>query len=531
MKLMKSFLSNCKIVSLILQNKILLLTLSAFATSVAQTGTSFPPIDRCTSKDLELVSATLTGGDVCNSCTQGTTLSRALTLGINNKTGSTRTAFSFWGTLEITHQNGSVTTVPINRCSGPIPPTGPLPAEYKGGNFGAISYQCGDSLRLINLYLAWTDASPGSTCASINSATINPKCGTLPAILINAGVNGRLAVSEPSCTALGSIAVSPFGGRAPYTVTLGSITRTNVTTTTTFTNLAPLVCNISVTDANSCVASISRTLVLTGSIDTPTASVIQPTCTVASGIVSITSPVNGVTYTLNQSGILKYTANSSGIFSSVVPGTYALNATNGTCSASGDNKVVNPQPQTPTAPTVCVIQPSLCGPVTGSVTIITPTGSGYEYSIDNGASWQTGTVFSNLSAGSVTGIKAKREGCISTASNCDNSNCTANRITVDEVVAPAEIKSDKQNVNFNAYPVPFKDLLTIRYQFDYKTEVKIEIFNPQGTVIFTKLDSKSYINKEITLDLNIKIDKEQMYIVKLTTNRGSSVKKIISSRL
>jgi hypothetical protein len=194
----------------------------------------------------------------------------------------------------------------------------------------------------------------------------------------------------------------------------------------------------------------------------------------------------------------------------------------------------------PLTPTVCVVQPSLCGPTTGSVTILSPLGADYEYSIDNGGNWKAGTVFSPLAPGSVTGIKVKKlsSGCISDAANCDDSNCAtpsfakiANPDKTAQIV-PIEttLTAKTTNVGFDAYPVPFKDQLTIKYKFDYVSDVKIEVFNAQGISVLSKMDTNSYLNKEIALDLKLNRGKEQMYVVKLTTNRGSSVKKVMSSK-
>jgi hypothetical protein len=146
-----------------------LLLLSA---AVAQT---FPPASSCTSKDLTLVGANLTGGNVCNSCTPGTQLTRTLSLSINNTTGSTRTSFAFWGTLEIYDGNTGLlkSSTSITGCNGPLPPS-----SISTLTFNNITYGCGDLLQITNLYLAWTDASPNSTCP-LNPSTINPKCGTL----------------------------------------------------------------------------------------------------------------------------------------------------------------------------------------------------------------------------------------------------------------------------------------------------------------------------------------------------------------
>ncbi|TRX31166.1 T9SS type A sorting domain-containing protein, partial [Flavobacterium sp. ZT3R18] len=89
--------------------------------------------------------------------------------------------------------------------------------------------------------------------------------------------------------------------------------------------------------------------------------------------------------------------------------------------------------------------------------------------------------------------------------------------------------STSKSASFSVYPVPFKDQLTIRYNFDYVTDVKIEVFNVKGIVVYTKHDDNAYLNKEVLLEL-LYTGQEQVYIVKISTNRGSSVKKVISSR-
>ncbi|MFE3871228.1 T9SS type A sorting domain-containing protein [Flavobacterium sp. ZS1P70] len=90
--------------------------------------------------------------------------------------------------------------------------------------------------------------------------------------------------------------------------------------------------------------------------------------------------------------------------------------------------------------------------------------------------------------------------------------------------------SKMEPVGFDAYPVPFKDVLTIKYNFDYVSDVKIEVFNSIGTTVLSKSDTNSYLNKEVALNLKMNRGQEQVYVVKVTTNRGSSVKKVMSSK-
>jgi hypothetical protein len=81
--------------------------------------------------------------------------------------------------------------------------------------------------------------------------------------------------------------------------------------------------------------------------------------------------------------------------------------------------------------------------------------------------------------------------------------------------------------SFTASPVPFKDQLTVSYNFDFVTDVKIEVFNTSGVVVASATDT----NLSTSVLLNIPYTgQEEVYVIKVTTNRGSSTKKVISSR-
>jgi hypothetical protein len=48
--------------------------------------------------------------------------------------------------------------------------------------------------------------------------------------------------------------------------------------------------------------------------------------------------------------------------------------------------------------------------------------------------------------------------------------------------------------------------------------------------MLTRTDINGYLDKEISLNLNFNALPEQIYIVQVTTNRESSVLKVLSSR-
>ncbi|MGI8636334.1 MAG: hypothetical protein ACR2KZ_13125, partial [Segetibacter sp.] len=121
-------------------------------------------------------------------------------------------------------------------------------------------------------------------------------------------------------------------------------------------------------------------------VATPAATVTQPTCSVTTGIVQITSPVSGATYTLTQGGNTIYTADVNGTFTGVATGTYGLSAAKtGECPNTGNNVVVNNAPTAPSAPLLSAVQPT-CSVTTGTITVNNPLTTGYEYKLDGG-SW------------------------------------------------------------------------------------------------------------------------------------------------
>ena len=219
---------------------------------------TFPPPSSCTSKDLELISATLPppANQPCQ-CS-GT---RTLVLGIRNKTGSTRTSFALWGTLKRYNASGVLTeSSAIFACAGPIVKNSDNFLPATSGNIN-ITVNCGETLEIVDLYLAWTSANNNETCPTLENSpsTINPKCGTLPKITIGTGVNAGFDITNATCTANGSIQVSPNGGVAPYKVKIGTDERTSIAAggSTTF-SLPAGTYSILVTDSRNCPVTLSR---------------------------------------------------------------------------------------------------------------------------------------------------------------------------------------------------------------------------------------------------------------------------------
>ncbi|WP_082780375.1 T9SS type A sorting domain-containing protein [Rufibacter sp. DG15C] len=283
-----------------------------------------PPESRCTSKDLELVDAFL---DVpaCQSCDPGDLITAPLKLSIANKTGSTRTSFAFWGDIVIKSSYGNVVyQAQITGCKGPIikTDTTTLPFEVivievkiDSTNSGSgisgtqISYECGSTIDLTNLFLAWTDASPKSTCSTLKSNLIAPKCGTLPAIAVSTGLTASSVPTNVTCSGdgNGAIDLSISGGSAPYTyawvASNGGVIPTGQEDNQDLTDLVPGTYVCTVTDGSGCQATSSETITQPDEVLRPAVTVVEPSicALVPYGTVTVTSPL-GADYEYSNDG-------------------------------------------------------------------------------------------------------------------------------------------------------------------------------------------------------------------------------------
>ena len=145
----------------------------------------------------------------------------------------------------------------------------------------------------------------------------------------------------------------------------------------------------------------------------PTADVTQPSCTVPTGTITVTSSISGLSFSING---VNYT-NTTGVFTGLNPGNYNLTAKNSyECISAATPIVINTVPGAPTAPTVNVTQPT-CTLATGTITITAPTGTGMTYSIDGTNYTNTTGVFTDVSPGNYSVTAKDISGCFSPVTN------------------------------------------------------------------------------------------------------------------
>jgi hypothetical protein len=202
---------------------------------------------------------------------------------------------------------------------------------------------------------------------------------------------------QPTCATLtGTIVFT-----APTTGVQYSINGTTYQANATFTGVAPgsYTLRVRSTSSSACIATGGSVTVnpVPDAPSTPTATLVQPTCAVPTGTITIVSQ-SGVQYSINNGN--NYQA--SNVFSNVAPGSYTLrvrSTSDNTCNTVGNSVVINAVPTAPTAPTATLVQPT-CAVPTGTIVFTAPT-SGVQYSI-NGTTYQSSATFTGVAPGSYT---------------------------------------------------------------------------------------------------------------------------------
>lgn len=275
-----------------------------------------------------------------------------------------------------TANNGSIT---VNATAG----TGPFTYQLDGG-----APQSGSNPYTFN------NVSAGNHTVVI---TDNFGCTfTINNVAVNAGpaLTANTTANTTSCSgaANGSIVITPVGGAAPFTFTLDGGAPQGGTAPFTFSNLAAGNHIITVTDAAGCITGNIPVTVPAGPALTTTVATTDVLCNGgATGSITVSVPSIGTPpYEYSLDGTNWVSAN---IFNGLTAGPYTAyyRESNG-CQGQQNVTINEPSLMAAAGSTVAV---TCNGGNDGTITINASGGlPPYQYSIDGGATWQPGPVFS-----------------------------------------------------------------------------------------------------------------------------------------
>ena len=285
--------------------------------------------------------------------------------------------------------------------TGGITITSPINATYQYSIDSGTTYSTAtvyNSL-LPRTYGVRVKDTAGCTSAVV-SVVINPQPVTPAAPAVN--------VVQPTCASpTGSITISN-----PNSAYMYSIDGTIYTATTLFPTLTPGLYNVTAQSSGGCVSVATVVTINTapGTPPAPTVSTTQPSCTVATGTITITAPIGaGLSYSIDG---VDY-SNTTGVFNGVVGGTYNVTVRNNNgCTSAATVAVINTDPVIPPAPTVAMVQPT-CPVPSGTITVTFPIANATTYSI-NGTAYSPNNVFTNVAPGTYN-VTINNGNCISPA--------------------------------------------------------------------------------------------------------------------
>ena len=317
-----------------------------------------------------------------------------------------------------------------------------------GTNYQAGTTFTGVSAGIKNVTVRST--SDNSCVSPITNVTVmsQPSPPAAPVIFYNA---------QPDCfTGIGALTITSPTGSVTY-----SLNGTNYQAGSYFGNLSPGAYNATAksTIDGTCISTSTGVTITTQPLtpSAPIVSIIQPTCAVTTGTITVTSPT-GTGYTYALTGFVpntKTTTNSTGIFSGLSPDTYLLiisETTSGTtCSTNGTYVTVNAVPTAPAAPTASVTVQPTCSLPTGTIVVSSPAqGTGYEYSI--GGAYQASATFAGVTSGTktVTVRSTADNTCISNGTNVTVNAQPATPAAPTAVTPAATSVCTGSSINLNA---------------------------------------------------------------------------------
>jgi gliding motility-associated-like protein/uncharacterized repeat protein (TIGR01451 family) len=220
----------------------------------------------------------------------------------------------------------------------------------------------------------------------------------------------QLSLVQPTCsTASGSITITaPL--LAGFLYSVDGISFANASGV--FSGLSAGTYNVYIKSPNGCVSASTQAVLNAQPLTpaTPSLSVVQPTCSNGAGKITVSSPRNaGYRFSINGVDF----SDSTGVFTNLLPGTYTVSVKEmGGCISGITTAVIEQNPLVPAAPVVAVTQPA-CPSQTGSITITSPVGTGYTYSLDGNTFINQTGVFTSLVPATYSIYVKNADGCVS----------------------------------------------------------------------------------------------------------------------
>jgi gliding motility-associated-like protein len=294
----------------------------------------------------------------------------------------------------------------------------------------------------------FTGLAAGTYIISFTSS--NGCTGTVTGTVAQGAALTSTATSvNPNCAGIndGTFTVTPTNGTAPYSYTIDAVpANTTGASTGSFTGLAPGTYIITFTDANGCTGTQTKTLTTNAAITTPETHTDVKCFGGADGTITLT-PAGGVApfiYALLPSTTFQTSSTITGLSA----GSHTIRVKDNV-GCTKDTTIIIAEPVQLTASAV-KDNNATCEGNDGGITVTAAGGTApYQYSIDNGVTFQAAGVFTNAVNATYSGnIKVKdANGCTATANSVTVGQ--DNNLTLDILVNPDTTICQGSSVKFS----------------------------------------------------------------------------------
>jgi SprB repeat len=323
----------------------------------------------------------------------------------------------------------AVTTITVNPTAGQS--NGSITASASGGGSGFTyslnngAYQTGATFSGLAAGSYTITAKNSSGCSGVTTASLT---ATDPCAGVTVAVT-TIVVQPTTGQSNGSITATATGGTGfTYSINGGVFQ-----TSGTFSGLATGNYTITAKNANGCTGvttvALGSTNPCAGVTVAVTTNTVQPTAGQSNGSITASATGGtGFTYSLNNGAF-----QANGTFGSLAAGNYTITAKNSNgCTGATTVTLTNIDP---CAGITVVVAATAVNPGTGlsngSITASATGGTGFTYSLNNGA-YQASGAFANLAAGTYTVTAKNSNGCtgakqvvLTASTNCPTITITA----------------------------------------------------------------------------------------------------------
>lgn len=325
------------------------------------------------------------------------------------------------GTYSLTIKNASgciSTATPVEVNAPPVTPVAPTASVVQPNCNQATGTISVDVFNINDVYSIngmpfqsspiFSNLVAGSYSLSVKntSGCVSPLSTFVVSVQPATPAAATVQIVQPDCTS--STGIVTVSGTLNPSDTY-SLDGFNYQSSPVFNSVVPGTYQLRVQNAVGCIGPVTSVLVNMppATPQAPLATVLHPTCSVATGTITVANATASYTYSLDGANY-----QSSTVFSNLPSGTYLLRAKNAFgCVSSVTDVVINSQPATPLAPMASVVQPT-CTVATGTLLVTGNLVGTDVYSID-GVQYQSSSIFSNIASGTYSLTVKNSSGCVS----------------------------------------------------------------------------------------------------------------------